>query len=171
MACDIDNSVKETYKENYGILPLGDITEIEPQNITNYDILCAGFPCQPFSQCGKHKGFEDKRGSLFFHIMKFVKYHNPKIIILENVQGLLNHDNGKTFDKIKCEIENINYTITYKVIKCSDYGIPQMRKRLFIIGIKNDIEIIENINKLLDFDKYKKEISLTEFFNKQFKKK
>jgi len=171
MACDIDNAVKETYKENYGLVPLGDIIEIEPKNIPTYDILCAGFPCQPFSQCGQHKGFDDKRGTLFFNIMKFVEYHKQKIIILENVQGLLNHNKGETFNKIKIDIETENYTITHKVIKCSDYGLPQMRKRLIILGIRNDSEIIKHINKLLDFDEYKKEKTLTEFLGKNFEKK
>lgn len=171
MSCDIDKAVKETYKENYGLLPLGDITEIEPKNIPNYDILCAGFPCQPFSQCGQHKGFDDKRGTLFFNIMKFVEYHKPKIIILENVQGLLNHDEGKTFDRIKNDIETANYSITYKVIKCSDYGLPQMRKRLIIVGVRNDSEIVKHIDKLLDFDEYKKETTLTELLGKNFEKK
>jgi len=171
MSCDIDNAVKETYNENYGVLPLGDINEIEPKNIPKYDILCAGFPCQPFSQCGKHKGFDDKRGTLFFNIMKFVEYHKPTIIILENVQGLLNHDGGKTFERIKLDIETANYSITYKVIKCSDYGIPQMRKRLIIVGIRNDDVNVKHIDKLLDFDEYKKETTLAEFLCKNFEKK
>lgn len=171
MSCDIDKAVKETYKENYGLSPLGDITEIEPKNIPNYDILCAGFPCQPFSQCGQHKGFDDKRGTLFFNIMRFVEYHKPKIIILENVQGLLNHDGGKTFDRIKNDIETANYTITYKVIKCSDYGLPQMRKRLIIVGIRNNTEIVKHIDKVLNFDEYKKETTLTELLGKNFEKK
>lgn len=170
MACDIDKAVKETYKENYDLLPLDDITEIEPVNITSYDILCAGFPCQPFSQCGKHKGFDDKRGTMFFHIMKFVEYHKPTILILENVQGLLNHDKGKTFDRMKGDIEAANYTITYKVIKCSDYGLPQMRKRLFIIGVRNDSDMVNHLDELLDFNEYKKETTLTEFFSKNFEK-
>lgn len=170
MACDIDKAVKETYKENYDLLPLDDITEIEPINVPNYDILCAGFPCQPFSQCGKHKGFDDKRGTMFFHIMKFVEYHKPTIMILENVQGLLNHDGGKTFDRMKNDIESANYTITYKVIKCSDYGLPQMRKRLIIIGVRNDSDIINHIDNLLDLDEYKKETTLTEFFSRKFEK-
>ena len=170
MACDIDKAVKETYKENYDLLPLDDVTEIEPVNITSYDILCAGFPCQPFSQCGKHKGFDDKRGTMFFHIMKFVEYHKPTILILENVQGLLNHDKGKTFDRMKGDIEAANYTITYKVIKCSDYGLPQMRKRLFIIGVRNDSDMVNHLDELLDFDEYKKETTLTEFFSKNFEK-
>jgi len=84
--------------------------------------------------------------------MKFVDYHKPKVIILENVMGLLNHDGGKTFEKIKCDIETSNYSITYKVIKCSDYGLPQMRKRLIIVGVRNDTALINHIDKLLDLD-------------------
>lgn len=171
MSCDIDEAVKQTYKENYGIIPYGDITKIEPNCIPTYDILCAGFPCQPFSQCGQHKGFDDERGTLFFHIMKFVEYHKPKIIILENVLGLLNHDSGKTFNKIKNNIENANYKFIYKVIKCDDYGLPQMRKRLIILGVRNDSHIVNYIHKLLDFDEYKKYITLSEFFGKNFEKK
>ena len=171
MACDINDAAKETYEANYNLKPLGDITEIEPNDVPSYDVLCAGFPCQPFSQCGQHKGFDDKRGTLFFNIMKFVSFHKPKIIILENVQGLLNHDNGKTFNRIKTDIESENYTITYKVIKCCDYGLPQMRKRLIIVGIKNDSKLIKNIGKILDFDEYKKEVSLTELLCKNFEKK
>ena len=127
--------------------------------------------CQPWSQIGQHKGFDDKRGTLFFNIMKFVDYHKPKVIILENVMGLLNHDGGKTFEKIKCDIETSNYSITYKVIKCSDYGLPQMRKRLIIVGVRNDTELINHIDKLLDLDEYKKETTLTELLGKNFEKK
>lgn len=171
MSCDIDISAKETYEANYGLLPLGDITLIDPKNVPNYDILCAGFPCQPFSQCGQHKGFSDSRGGMFFNIMKFVNYHKPKIIVLENVMGILNHDDGKTFGKIKSDIETSGYTITYKVLKCSDYGLPQMRKRLFILGVRNNCEVLQHIDKLLDFDEYKKESTLTELLGKNFEKK
>ena len=171
MACDIDKAAKETYQANYGLLPLGDITEIDPKTICEHDMLCAGFPCQPFSQCGQHKGFDDKRGTLFFHIMKFVEHHKPKVIVLENVQGLLNHDGGRTFERIKNDIQAADYTITYKVIKCSDYGLPQMRKRLIIIGIRNDTTLVNHIGKLLDFDEYKRDSSLTELLGKNFVKK
>ena len=92
MACDICKPARDTYKQNYNITPLEDICNIKPKDIKNYDILCAGFPCQPFSQAGKHKGFNDDLGTLFYQIMKFVKYHKPKVIILENVQALLSHD-------------------------------------------------------------------------------
>lgn len=171
MACDIDDAVKKTYENNYELKPLDDITFIEPNTVPNYDILCAGFPCQPWSQCGKQKGFNDKRGTIFYHIMKFIKYHNPKIIILENVQGLLNHDNGNSFSKMKLEIENENYLVKYTILKCSDYGLPQMRKRLIIIAIKKDFKLVDYIDNILDFNKYKKEITLSQFFNKKFEKK
>jgi len=171
MACDIDASVKRTYQENYGMEPLGDITTIDPSTVPNYDILCAGFPCQPFSQCGQHKGFDDTRGTLFFQIMKFVNHHAPPIIVLENVQALLHHDGGKTFDKIQNDIKNANYSITYKIIKCSDYGLPQMRKRLIIVCVRNDTEIVKHLDKLLEFDEYKKDSSLSELLGKKFEAK
>jgi DNA (cytosine-5)-methyltransferase 1 len=170
MASDIDKAVHETYKENYGMQPLGDITTIDPQTIPMYDILCFGIPCQPFSQCGQRKGFEDNRGTLFFHVMKFVEFHKPSILILENVQGLLNHDQGRTFERIKQEIEAANYSITYKVIKCSDYGLPQMRKRLILVAIKKDTPLIIHIEKLLNFDEYKQTQTLSQLLGKNFKK-
>lgn len=170
MACDIDTAVRQTYTSNYNQTPLGDITKIDPKNISSFDILCAGFPCQPFSQCGQHKGFDDERGSLFFHIVKFVKFHEPKIIILENVQGLLNHDNGNTFKTIKEQLELKNYTVGYKILKCSDYGIPQMRKRLFILGIRNDLDLKHKINDMLNFSEYEKKVSLSAYLSKPFDK-
>ena len=170
MASDIDKAARDTYGHNYKMLPLGDITEIEPNTVPHYDILCAGLPCQPFSQCGNQKGFEDERGTLFFNIMRFVEYHKPKIIIFENVQGLLNHDKGKTFERIKSDIEKANYKITYKVLKCSDYGLPQMRKRLFIIGVKNDSTMVAHIDKLLELDEYKKEQTMTQLLGQNFEK-
>ena len=102
--------------------------------------------------------------------MKFVDYHKPKIIVLENVQGLLAHDQGRTFERIKKDIESTNYTIAHKVIKCSDYGLPQMRKRLIIVGIRNDIEMCKHIGQLLNFDAYKKEKTLSDFLGKNFAK-
>lgn len=169
MACDIYKPARDTYKKNYNLSPLEDIRNIKPEDIKNYDILCAGFPCQPFSQAGKHKGFNDERGTLFYQIMKFIKYHKPKIIILENVQALLSHDKGKTFQKIKTNIEAEQYNIIYKVLKCSDYGIPQMRKRLFIIAVRSDIDD-KKMNKIMNFKKYEKSITLSKFFNKKFEK-
>ncbi len=168
MASDIYKPAKENYKKNYGVDVLGDICDIEPSSIEPYDILCAGFPCQPFSQAGHHKGFEDSRGTMFSQVMRFVKTNVPKIVILENVQALLNHDKGKSFAKIKTELENEGYNMVYKVIKCSDYGIPQMRKRLFIVGVKN-IEVT-NLEKFFDLDDYKKTNTLTQYLGRNFEK-
>ncbi len=170
MSCDIDDAVKETYKENYNQTPLNNIVEIEPKNISNYDILCAGFPCQSFSQCGQHKGFNDERGTMFANIMRFVKYHKPKIIILENVPALLTHDKGKTFQIIKNQIEEQNYVMEYKILKCSDYGIPQMRKRLFIVAINKEYELKNKIKEIMNFDEYKRNVNLSVYLNKNFEK-
>lgn len=170
MASDIDSTARETYKENYGVTPLGDITKIDPRTVANYDILTAGVPCQSFSQCGKHAGFEDDRGTMFFQVVRFIDYHKPKVVIIENVQGLLNHDGGRTFGRIKSDLESHNYTITYKVLKCSDYGLPQMRKRLFIVGVRNDTDLVKHVNKLLDLDEYRRETTLSELLGKNFEK-
>jgi len=169
MACDINAAARETYHTNYGITPLGDITEIDPKKVPPYDIVCAGFPCQPFSQCGQHKGFDDKRGTLFFNLMRFVE-QRPRILILENVQGLLNHDGGKTFARIQEEITAAGYALTYKVLKCSDYGLPQMRKRLIILGVRTDIPLVKHLDQLLELDAYKQERTLSDLLGKNFEK-
>jgi DNA (cytosine-5)-methyltransferase 1 len=168
MASDIYKPAKENYKKNYNIDVLGDICYIEPSSIESYDILCAGFPCQPFSQAGHHKGFKDSRGTMFSQVMRFVKTNIPKVVILENVQALLNHDKGKSFAKIKEELEKEGYNVVYKVLKCSDYGIPQMRKRLFIVGFKN-IEV-NDFDNLFELSKYKKNNTLTDYLGQNFKK-
>jgi DNA (cytosine-5)-methyltransferase 1 len=161
MACDIDKHARDTYFNNYGILPLGDIADINPQHIENYDIVCAGFPCQPFSQCGHRKGFKDGRGTMFHQVMKFVD-KKPKVIVLENVQGLLKHDDGKTFKTITNIIEEKGYTHIHKVLKCEKYGIPQKRRRLFILCIRNDIKFSNNI---FDFSEYEHDTTLTEYLS------
>jgi DNA (cytosine-5)-methyltransferase 1 len=169
MASDIYKPAKNTYKENYKMDILDDICDIDPSTLENYDILCAGFPCQPFSQAGKRKGFKDQRGTMFSEVMRFVNENNPKIVILENVQGLLKHDSGKSFLTIKNELEKVEYKVIHKVLICSDYGIPQMRKRLFILAFKN-IEL-KNLDKFFDLSEYEKQKSLKEYLNQNFVKK
>ena len=168
MASDLDESTHEVYYKNHGILPMGDIYDIDEKTIEKCDILCAGFPCQSFSQVGNHKGLDDKRGVLFLEIIRFIKYHKPKIIALENVQALLNHDKGNTFNIISESIKKEGYNIEKKVLKCSDYGIPQMRKRLIIICVREDIK--HNIN-IFDLKKYEKDVIMKEYLNKNFEKK
>lgn len=168
MACDIYKAAKQTYKNNYGLEPLDDIRKVNPETIDYYDILCAGFPCQPFSNAGQHEGFNDIRGNMFLEIMRFIKANMPKIVILENVPGLINHDNGRTFEIIKKKLEDENYTIMYDKLKCSDYGIPQMRQRIFIIAYKNIMT--HNIDKFFDLGKYKRNVTLSVYLNKNFTK-
>jgi len=168
MASDICEPAKKTYQENFKIQPLDDICLIDPKTIKPYDILCAGFPCQPFSQCGKQMGFDDERGTMFFQVMKFVKENIPKIVILENVKGLLKHDNGNTFNTMKLKLEEEGYDVIHKILVCSDYGIPQMRNRLFIIGFKN-INVKE-IDKFFDLTQYEKSTTLSKYLGKKFEK-
>lgn len=168
MASDIYKPAQDNYKKNYNMSVLDDICDIEPSSIENYDILCAGFPCQPFSQAGHHKGFQDKRGTMFSQVMRFVKHNTPKVVILENVQALLNHDAGNSFRTIQTDLEHEGYSVVYKVLKCSDYGIPQMRKRLFIVGFKNIVT--QNLDKFFDLSAYERTTTLTEYLGQNFRK-
>lgn len=116
----------------------GDITKVEAKDIPDFDILTGGFPCQPFSQAGFKKGFADTRGTLFHDIVRIIKEKQPPAFFIENVRHLLKHDNGKTFEVIKKAItEDLGYSFHYKIVKASDYGLPQHRPRLFMVGFKN----------------------------------
>jgi DNA (cytosine-5)-methyltransferase 1 len=165
MACDIDSSARETYEKNYGIKPLGDVYAIEPSTIPPFDILCAGFPCQPFSNAGQHLGFQDQRGVLFFQIMKIVEHHHPNYLFFENVPALITHNNGHTFQTIISLMEQMGYSVAYKKVTCSDYGIPQMRKRVLLVGVRRG-----DPKTLLEFDRFKKTITLSEYLGKNFAK-
>ena len=117
---------------------VGDITKIKPKEIPNFDIVCGGFPCQPFSHAGFKKGFADPRGTLFYDVVRIIKEKKPKAFFLENVSHLLKHDNGVTFATIKKTIEEeLGYSFFYKIIKASDFGLPQHRRRLFMVGFRN----------------------------------
>lgn len=136
-----DKQAKITYETNFKDTPHGDITEIDESDIPNHDILAAGFPCQPFSISGKRLGFKDTRGTLFFDVARIIKYHNPKLVILENVRNFASHDNGNTLAVVKKTLEDFGYNVFYKVLNASDYGLPQNRKRIFIICFRNDLKI------------------------------
>lgn len=168
LASDIDETVHDVYEKNYGMKPVGDIYDINPDDIPHYDVLCAGFPCQPFSNAGKHGGFDDERGILFLEIIRLMKAAKPKVAVLENVSALKSHDKGKTF-KIICEkIEEQGYTVHHKVLKCSDYGLPQMRKRIFMVCVRNDIT--HNVD-IFDLKEYEKDVTMKEYLGKNFEKK
>jgi len=138
---DYDKHACETYAANFGDITCKDIHEIQANDLPNFDILCGGFPCQPFSIAGVSKknsmgrkhGFEDvKQGNLFFEIIRLVKHHNPKILFLENVKNLKSHDKGNTWKVIKTELENSGYYVFEKIVDGKNY-VPQHRERIFIV--------------------------------------
>ncbi|MFA5652324.1 MAG: DNA cytosine methyltransferase [Candidatus Paceibacterota bacterium] len=129
-----DASAQKTYQENFSEIPYGDITKIKPEEIPSFDVLLAGFPCQPFSQAGKKMGLADTRGTLFFDIAKIINYHKPSVVFLENVKRLRTHDSGRTFATIKTVLEDMGYSVSADVFNAKDFGIPQNRERLYIIG-------------------------------------
>ena len=171
-SADNDKYACDTYYKNFKEYPLIDIKKLSAKKIPNHDILCAGFPCQPFSIAGDRRGFDDIRGTLFFDIVRILKEKKPKIFILENVKGLVNHDKGRTFKKIinilskkvngkinKSKRENLGYNVFWKVLNSYDFNAPQNRERVFIIGFKNqnikfkfpkNIKLKINLNNLIN---------------------
>ena len=131
---DIDEKVREIYQLNFGEEPAGDISKILCENIPDFDILCAGFPCQPFSIAGLRRGFEDSRGTLFFEVARILKEKQPKAFILENVKGLVSHDQGNTLQVIMNTLDELGYDAKYKIMNALDYGIPQNRERWYCVG-------------------------------------
>ena len=131
---DINTECQKTYYENFGELPYGDIIEIDEKSIPNHDILCAGFPCQPFSISGKQKGFEDTRGTLFFEICRIINEKKPAVVFLENVKHLVHHDKGQTLRTIIDKLNELGYEVSWKVLNGADFGIAQNRERIIIIG-------------------------------------
>jgi len=131
---EIDKYAQKTYYENFKDLPKGDITQIKEEEIPKFDILLAGFPCQPFSNAGLKKGFNDTRGTLFFDIARIIKYHKPKVVFLENVKGFKNHDKGNTFKVVKNTLEDMGYKVFAEVLNARDFGVPQNRERIYIIA-------------------------------------
>ena len=169
-----DKEAKRTYKANFGERPFGDITKEETKVFIpdNFDLLCAGFPCQAFSIAGKRGGFEYTRGTLFFDVAEIIKRKKPKAIFLENVKGLRNHNGGKTLATILNVLRNdLGYFVPEpQIINAKDFGVPQNRERIYIVGFRNDLEI-QNFeypkptNKKVAFSDIKeKEVPPTKYF-------
>lgn len=167
-ANDFDKYACETFRANISDnVVCGDINE-HLDEIPNHDILIGGFPCQPFSTLGKLKGFDDERGTLFFTIKTIITKHKPKVVVLENVKNIMNHDHGKTFARIKEELEELGYNVTYKVHNTADFGIPQRRNRIYIIALR------KNCFKNYDFEfpKTKKlNVTAQDFLDKDVEEK
>lgn len=137
---DIDPDAQKNYEVNFGEKPSGDITKIAAESIPDHSILFAGFPCQPFSICGKLQGFEDTRGTVFFDIARILKKKKPYAFILENVKQLKGHQQGKTLEVILTVLQELGYYCDYKVLNALDFGLPQKRERIFIIGFRDSLE-------------------------------
>lgn len=134
-----DKYAQKMYEANFGEKPFGDINEIEPSAIPDHDILLAGFPCQPFSIAGKQLGFADTRGTLFFNIEAILEAKKPRAFLLENVKRLRTHDKGRTLGVILEKLKGLDYTVYHKVLNTLDYGMPQKRERIYIVGFLEPI--------------------------------
>jgi len=131
---EIDKHAIATYERHFNHDNYGDATTINPTTLPEFDLLVGGFPCQAFSIGGKRLGFEDTRGTLFFDIARIIKAREPRYFILENVKGLLNHQGGKTFGLILRTLDELGYDVQYQVLNSKDYGVPQSRERVYIVG-------------------------------------
>ena len=135
---EINKFSVKTYEANYGDVPVGDITKVDAAEIPDHDILVGGFPCQAFSQAGLKKGFNDTRGTLFFDIARILQAKRPKAFLLENVRNLVGHDHGKTFEVITSTLDELGYELYYQVLSSKDYGVPQNRQRIYIVGFDRE---------------------------------
>ena len=140
-SCEWDKHAQKTYFANFGEIPTGDITKIKEKDIPSHDILCAGFPCQAFSISGKQRGFEDTRGTLFFDIARIVKYHKPKILLLENVKNFAGHNKGKTLNNSLRILDELGYFVFYDTLNASHYGLPTSRERIYFVCYRKDLGI------------------------------
>ncbi|NQU18264.1 MAG: DNA cytosine methyltransferase [Candidatus Saganbacteria bacterium] len=130
-----DKHAQQTYASNFGEIPAGDITRVKEDGIPEHNILLAGFPCQPFSNAGHKKGFADTRGTLFFNIARIIRHHQPEMVLLENVKGFRNHDEGRTFRVIKNTLEKIGYEVFAEILNARNFKLPQNRERIYIVAL------------------------------------
>ena len=140
-SCDKDRQARKTYQANFGEEPEGDITTIAADSIPDFNILCGGFPCQPFSIAGKQIGFKDTRGTLFFEIARIIKAKQPEVVFLENVPNLARHDNGNTLRVILDTLDGLGYNVHYQVLNAAYYGVPQIRKRIYFVCFRKDLQV------------------------------
>ena len=138
---EIDKQAEITYRKFFGEEEInhGDLTKIKPETLPNFEMMIAGFPCQTFSVIGQRKGMGDERGQIIFSLIKIMLAKNLKYFILENVKGLTNHDNGNSLKVILQELEKAGYKVFYQVLNSVDYGVPQMRERIYFVGIRKDL--------------------------------
>ncbi len=148
-----DKAAATTYHANFGEWPAGDITKIDTADIPAHDLLLGGFPCQAFSIMGKMKGFDDIRGTMFFEIARIIQYHQPRAIMLENVRQLTTHNKGRTFTTILKTLDELGYHVKWQVLNALDFGLPQRRERVIIVGFR-DNGLIEQFDFRFKKQKY-----------------
>lgn len=136
---EIDKYALQVYKANFHEDSAGDITKMSSRDIPGHDVLCAGFPCQPFSEFGQRKGFQDPKGNLFYEIMRVAHYHKPKVLLLENVKGITYNNGGRTFKRIQESIEEIGYVFNWQLLDATMFGLPQRRQRVFMVAVRKDL--------------------------------
>jgi DNA (cytosine-5)-methyltransferase 1 len=136
-ACDIDDEARRVYEHNYHLRPQSDISRIKVKNVPDHDVLFAGFPCQPFSIIGDRAGFSDVRGTLFFELARIIEGKQPRAFVLENVKQLVSHNKGKTLARILDILRKLDYQVDYKILNALNFGLPQKRERVLIVGFKN----------------------------------
>lgn len=143
-ACEIDERLQKLYEINFGITPAGDIKKINPRDVPQHDLLCAGFPCQPFSKAGNQAGWDDKaRGTVFHNILRILEIHKPEFIILENVAHFVRHDAGNTYQKVKRSLESLGYQVQSKQLSPHRFGVPQIRERMYMVGRAGSLDGFE----------------------------
>jgi DNA (cytosine-5)-methyltransferase 1 len=138
-ASDIDKRCQDVYEQNFGLRPVGDICAIRSEDVPDHDVLCGGFPCQPFSNAGHRGAFDDTRGTLFQEIARLVRDKKPKVLLLENVKGIKNIQGGHVYRTILGVFESLGYTMTDVVLSPDKFGVPQRRERVYFLGIRNDV--------------------------------
>ena len=134
-ASEIDPKLRENYKANFAIEPAGDIKKIDPKDVPSHDLLCAGFPCQPFSKAGEQMGWKDTvRGTIFFNIVEILRHSQPKFVIIENVAHFVRHDKGNTYSRVRESLESLGYDVKHAQLSPHRFGIPQIRERMYMVG-------------------------------------
>lgn len=169
---DIDVFAQQTYAANFNEIPQGDITKIEAKDIPSFDILTAGFPCQPFSYAGLGEGFKDQmRGTLFFDVCRILSYHKPKMFFLENVKGIVSHKQGETLRIILDNLKRLGYDVHWNVLCSLDYGLPQKRERWYCVGFDKPtkfefppkLTVKPILRDIIDVNDKSSSLKLTEF--------
>lgn len=158
---EVNDACEKTYEKNFGKkFDSKDLLKIDPRSLPDFDMICAGFPCQPFSQAGKELGFNDPRGNIFFKLHEIIKIKQPRIVFLENVVNLVRHDKGKTYRTILDMLDNIGYEVSPIILNSAYFGVPQSRSRIYIVGVYRDsllparISFTEKVTKKTPFRSY-----------------